>query len=87
MNKVNVPGFTAHASLYRTGVSYAKEAYGLCGIAKSGNDVVAQKSRETERWYAGCRGRCVGDYLFSSGGTDVGGCWDDCNFLYSVIEN
>jgi hypothetical protein len=61
MNRVNIPGFTAHASLYRTGVSYAAEAYGLCGVAKSGNGVVAQKSRETERWYARCQSRrCLG---------------------------
>jgi len=87
MNRVNVPGFTADASLYRTGVSYAAEAYGLYGIAKSGNDVMAQKSRATERWYGRCRSRCLGGYFGSYGGTDLDGCFNDCDFLYSVIEN
>lgn len=87
MNRVNIPGFTAHASLYGTGVSYAGKAYGLYGIASSGNDVVAQKSRETERWYARCQARCVGSYIGSLGGTDLGGCYADCDFLYDVIEN
>jgi hypothetical protein len=87
MNRSNIPGFTAHASLYRTGVSYAAKAYGLRGTAKSENGVIAQKSLQTERWYAGCRARCLGGYIGSLGGTDLGGCWDDCDFLYSVIEN
>ena len=86
MNRVNIPGFTAHASLYRTGVSYAAEAYGLFGVAKSGNGVIAQKSMQTERWHAGCRSRCLGSYIGSLGGTDLDGCWGDCDFLYSVIE-
>jgi hypothetical protein len=87
MNRVNVPGFTAHASVYRTGVSYAVKAYGLAGVAKSGNDVMAQKSRATERWYAQCQARCVGSYIGSLGGIHLGNCYGDCDFLYSVIEN
>jgi len=83
VNRANVPGFTAHASLYRTGVIYAAEG----GIARSGNDVIAQKSRATEAWYARCQARCVGSYIGSLGGIDLGNCYSDCDFLYSVIEN